>query len=83
LTSVFSGTRIDLGWTNTSNIQTGLVLERKTGGGAYSQVATLGPGANSFADTGLTSGTTYIYHIKAMNNAVPSAWSGEVSATTP
>lgn len=55
-----------------------------TGGGSsttWQTVATLGANATSHTHTGLTTGTTYTYRIRANGSTGNSAWSPEVSGT--
>lgn len=81
--SSVSTTGATLSWTDTDQLETGFVIERKTGaGGVWAQIAT--PAANSvtYSDSGLTAGTVYYYRIKAVNGAGDSAWSNEANAQT-
>lgn len=75
--------RIDLRWTDASSNETGFKLERKSGSGNYAQIATPASNTTSFADLELAPQTTYHYRIRATNAAGDSAYSNEVSATTP
>jgi fibronectin type 3 domain-containing protein len=57
-------------------------IERKLGaGGMYTQIGT--PASTSFDDTGLATQSTYYYRVRATNAAGDSAYSSEVSITTP
>ena len=59
-------------------------VERKTGsGGTYSQVATVTNGANIYNDTGLSPSSQYYYRVRSNNFAGDSAYSNEISITTP
>ena len=81
--SSVSTTGSTLSWTDSDQLETGFVIERKTGaGGVWAQIAT--PAANSvtYSDSGLTAGTVYYYRIKAINGAGDSAWSNEANAQT-
>ncbi|RKT45022.1 fibronectin type III domain-containing protein [Thiocapsa rosea] len=80
--SVASTSRINLAWRDNSNNETGFRIERRIGTGAWSQIATVGPNATSFASTGLMSQTTYGYRVRAYNGIGTSAYSNVVSATT-
>ena len=77
-----SGTQVNLSWTDVSANETSFKIERKTGsGGTYSQIASVGANVTSYNDTGLTSGTTYFYRMRASNSSGDSSYSNEVSAT--
>lgn len=77
-----STSRINLSWTATSVIHTGFVLQRRSGAGDWTTIATPGATATNYEDTGLTAGTTYLYRIQATSLVGPSAFSAEASATT-
>jgi len=57
-------------------------IEQSTGGGAFTQVATVGAGVTNFTVTGLTASTAYSYRVRATNSAGDSAYSNTASATT-
>lgn len=77
-----SSSEIDLVWTDNSDDETGFKIERKESGGSYSQIDTVGSNVTSYSDSGLDSGTTYYYKIRAHNAYGNSAYSNEDSATT-
>jgi PA14 domain-containing protein/fibronectin type III domain protein len=82
--AVVSASQVNLAWTDTSNDENGFRVERKIGvGGNYQPLATPGPGATTYSDTGLSTSTTYYYQVRASNNAGNSAPSNEVSVTIP
>jgi len=75
---------INLNWSDNSGIESGFVIERKTGvGETYSQIAVTGVNVTSYADNGLAESTTYYYRVRATNAAGDSPHSNEASATTP
>ena len=78
-----SSTRIDLVWTDNATYEQGYKVERATGAGSFTQVAALGVNATSFSSTGLASGTTYTYRVRAYDGANDSPYSNTASATTP
>ena len=81
--SAISTTQINLSWVDNATNETGYKIERKTGaGGTYAQIATAGANATSYNDTGLTTGTTYFYRVRATSSSGDSAYSNEASATT-
>ncbi|MFN3648483.1 MAG: fibronectin type III domain-containing protein [Armatimonadota bacterium] len=77
-----SSTSISLTWRDTSANESGFRIERKTGNGSFTQVATVDANVTSYLDTGLSPGTRYTYRVRAVNAAGSSAFSNEASATT-
>ena len=83
-------TEAHLKWVNSTESETGFVVERCEGNGCtgFTEVAgsPLGPDVTSFTDNSLCSGTTYRYRVKAVNG---SQWSSdytvplEVTSATP
>lgn len=75
--------RIDLSWTDNANDENGFKIERKEGaGGTYAQITTVAADVTTYADQGLSPGTTYFYRVRAYNGSGHSAYSNEASATT-
>jgi len=56
-------------------------LQRKTGAGAYAQVATPADGDTNYVDSGLAAGESYGYKLLAVNAAGDSKESNEVTGT--
>ena len=77
-----TGSQINLSWTDRSDNETGFKIERKTGGSDFQQIAVVGPNITVYADTGLYSGVTYTYRIRAYNNGGNSGYSNSASAVT-
>jgi len=77
-----SSSQINLTWQDNSGDETGFKIERKTGTGSYSQIATVGANVTSYSNTGLTASTTYYYRVRAYSAAGNSDYSNEASATT-
>lgn len=77
-----SASEIDLGWQDNSNNETGFKVLRSTDGTHFSLVTTTLPGATSFNDTGLASGTKYFYEVIATNSAGDSSPTNIASDTT-
>jgi hypothetical protein len=71
-------TQIDLTWTDNSD-ETGFVIERKTGSGSYSVIATTGANARSFSDRGLATNVYYTYRVKAVTSVNTSDYSDEIT----
>jgi hypothetical protein len=76
-----AGLQISVSWTDASNNEDGFRLERSVSGGAFATLTTLGAGATSYLDTGLTDGTQYTYRVIASNTVGDSAASNSASAT--
>jgi hypothetical protein len=84
LTATASGaTQIDLTWVDNSSNETGFIVARSTTpGGPYTDVAGLVAGSTGYNDTGLSTGVTYYYVVRATNGGGSSPNSNEASATT-
>jgi glucuronoarabinoxylan endo-1,4-beta-xylanase len=77
-----SGSEIDLTWTANATNATAYLVERSSDNVIFSQIASLGASATSFANTGLPGSTTYFYRVRAGNGGVFSLYSNTASATT-
>ncbi|MBI5383637.1 MAG: fibronectin type III domain-containing protein, partial [Verrucomicrobia bacterium] len=77
-----SACQINLAWTDNANNETGFALERSTDNATFTQIATVGANVTSYANTGLSTSTTYYYRVRASNAAGNSAYSATASATT-
>jgi hypothetical protein len=81
--TVISESRIDLTWTDNSVIETNYVVQRRTGGGAFVDVATLAASTTAWSSTGLIEATTYEFRVYAFHtDGGGSAFSVSVGATT-
>jgi alpha-tubulin suppressor-like RCC1 family protein len=79
-----SETKINLSWTDQSNIESGFKIERKiSAAGGYDYLTSVGAGVTTLSNNALTPGTTYFYRVRATNSAGDSAFSNEASVTTP
>jgi titin len=89
-----SSSRINLAWADKSSNETGFQIERKSGGcsstNSWSKIKTVGQNIISYGNSGLASGETYSYRIRAYkkSSAAPyaygySTYSNCKSATTP
>jgi hypothetical protein len=83
LATPVSSTQINLTWQDNSNNETKFQVWRKAPGGKFRKVVTLNANVTSYSDTGLTSGTTYKYKVRAKNAAGFSHPSNTATATTP
>ncbi len=91
--SATSATQIGLTWTDNATGEDGYKVEKKTGGGSFSEITTLAANVTTFTDNGLADGTTSTYRVRAFNSLPnppggaliegDSSYSGEASVTTP
>jgi subtilisin family serine protease len=81
--TALSKSRINLSWTDNSNIETSFRIDRKVGSGSFLPYAEVGANVTAWSDTGLTSNTTYSYRVYARNEAGNSLFSNVASAKTP
>jgi PKD repeat protein len=77
-----SPTQVNLTWTDNSNNETMFRIERSTDNAVFGTVASPSANVTSYADTGLTGGTTYYYRVRAMNSVGASTYAA-ASITTP
>jgi len=75
--------KIIIAWTDNSNNETGFKIQRKGATGGYTDLTTTGANASTYSDITVTDGTLYYYRVCATNSAGDSAYSNEVSGTTP
>ncbi|MCX6544633.1 MAG: fibronectin type III domain-containing protein [Acidobacteria bacterium] len=68
--------KIKLTWVDNSGDETSFVVERLS----PLKDVPVGSNVTSYTDSGLTTGTTYSYHVKACKNIECSAWSNTASA---
>lgn len=78
-----SATSVSLTWTDNATGEDGYTVERETGSGPFTVLATLGPDSNSFTDTTASAGTTYTYRVTAFNTIPANSSGAETTVTTP
>ena len=81
--SAVSSARVDLTWTDASTNEDGFSIERATGTGAFSSLATVGGNVTSYSDTSVQASTSYTYRIRARNPSGFSGYSNTATVTTP
>jgi len=77
-----SMSRINLSWEYADGGEQGFRIERRTSSTEFTEVAELDAGEDSYADIGLSAGTSYTYRVCAFDADGDIACSTEVSATT-
>jgi FtsP/CotA-like multicopper oxidase with cupredoxin domain len=81
--SLLFGPQVSLTWTDNSTNETGFVVERRTGAGAFTTLATLGPDSVSFVDITTLPNNTYVYQVYSVNGVGASAPSNQVTMVVP
>ncbi len=78
-----SATQINLSWADNSGNEANFIVGRSTtSGGPYTDIVTLAANTTSYNNTGLSTGVTYHYVVRAVNAGGASANSAQASATT-
>ena len=79
-----SSSQINLSWTDNANNQSGFQIDQATSSDFTQGLTTVTVGANvtTYSATGLSSGTTYYYRVRATNANGDSANTSTASATT-
>ena len=65
---------ISLTWTDTSNIETGFMIERLVNGGSYVALTSLAANTQSYVDNSVSGANSYRYRIRAVKDAEVSPW---------
>ncbi len=78
-----SSSQIELRWRDNSQGETGYEVYRRIGDASFKRIARLAANTTSLLDTGLETGQTYEYRVRAYNAGGNSSWSNTASATTP
>ena len=66
LATAVSQSQINLAWTDASSNENGFKIERRSGTGAFTQIATVGANVTTYNNTGLAAATTYTYHVRCL-----------------
>ncbi len=75
LASITSATQVTLDWTDNATNETGYLVQRAVGAGAFATLATTPANSSTYIDTTALAGTTYSYQVLAFNvlgNSAPS-----------
>jgi hypothetical protein len=76
-----TSTQINVAWDYGAASVTGFEVQRKSNPD-WTTVSTLGASARQHSSTGLTPATSYSFRVRAIRDALTSAWSGEVTQAT-
>ncbi len=71
-----------LTWLDGGAGTTGYLIQLKTGGGTFADLATISSSTTTHTATGLAAGATHTFRVRATNAAGASAWSNEAVVTT-
>ena len=82
LLAVNSPTQVSLSWQDNSTNETGFLIERKSGTGAYAVLATVAAGTTAYSDATAWASTQYTYRVTATGSNGKSAPSNEFSIAT-
>jgi hypothetical protein len=78
-----STSRIDLAWAQSAGaVQQYRIQRRQAAGGTFATIDSVHGGTLTYQDTGLASGTGYVYRVQACGGGGCSGWSPEAAATT-
>jgi FtsP/CotA-like multicopper oxidase with cupredoxin domain len=85
--TVQGGPGILLTWTDNADNETGFIIERRIGTGAYAAIASVGPkagtGSVTYTDTPVLFATTYGYRVAAQNAAGISLYATSAAIPSP
>lgn len=76
-------TEVELAWNDNSNNEIGFRVELRAEGGAFEDIGPVSANATSAVVEGLQPGTIYSFRVRARNAAGDSAYSNEVTVSTP
>lgn len=76
-----SNNEIELTWQDQSTTEERFEIERGQSG-SFARIGSVGQGITSFRDSGLSSGSSYDYRVRAVNDSGASAYTAPVSART-
>ncbi len=81
--SAVSSSQINLSWVDNSGNESGFIIQRgPSATGPWMQIGTTGVNVTSYANSGMSAGSTYHYRVCAYNSRGNSSFSGTASATT-
>jgi hypothetical protein len=81
--SAITQNSVSLSWAQNSCIETGFIIERRTGGkGGFAQVGNTATGTQVLTDGGLTANTAFQYRVRATGAGRSSAFSNVINVRT-
>lgn len=81
--AAISSSQTHLSWSTTAAAILLFSIERRTTTGVYSEISQPAATSTSFDDSGLIGSTSYLYRMRVQTGAGLSAYSNEVTVTTP
>jgi hypothetical protein len=78
-----SSVRVTLSWQDNADAEAGYRIERASGGGAFSQIGTVGANVVTYVDATVKAGKKYSYRVRAYNGSGNSDYSNTASVATP
>ena len=73
---------LQLKWKDNSDNEDGFKIERKAEDGSFQEIAVIAADRTSFEDSGLESGKTYVYRVRAHKGDINSDYSNEAEGKT-
>ena len=74
--------QLAMAWSDNSVDEAGFLVERRLAtGGTFVQIASLGPNAVAYLDSGVAAGGSYCYRVRAFNSVGMSAYTNEACGT--
>jgi hypothetical protein len=83
LTLIAGATNIFVRWQETSDNETGIIVQRKIESGAFEYYRSFSANTTNFVDADISGGVTYAYRVAATNILGSSPWSNEASLRAP
>lgn len=78
-----ASTQVQLTWVDSSKIETGYRVERKTESGGFEVIGSIGVNSILYLDAGVIANSTYSYRVIAIRSGAESLPSNIVNVTTP
>jgi hypothetical protein len=78
-----SATKVTINWVDPTDGRASFEVQKMPAGDAWATIATLDPGTTSTTDTDVLALSNYRYRVRAALDGVASAYSAEITASTP